>query len=156
MASLATLATVATIGSAVIGAGAAVYGGYQSKQAAEAAARQDIRAGKNEFAAAQRIAQQRRLEGALILSRQQAVAAASGAGSASDAPTITKVMAETDARYRYGAESELYAGRERQYDYYDSARARRETGQYNFLGGILRGIGRSFEGVGDYYALDLG
>ena len=150
MASLATLATVATIGSAVIGTGAAIYGGMASQDAAEQAAQQDILAGKNEFAAAQRTAEQRRLEGALISSRQQAIAAASGAGAGDDAPTITKIMSETAARTQYGVDSEIYAGQQRRDDYTNSARARRETGRYNFFGGILKGVGTGLGGIGDW------
>lgn len=153
MAGLETLALVATIGSAVIGAGSAIYSGSVQQDMANQAADQEERAGKNEFAAAQRVAQQRRLEGELILSRQQAAAAASGAGSASDAPTIAKIMSETAGRIEYGVDSEIYAGQQRMDDYNASARSRRQTGQYNFLGGILRGIGRGLEGVGDVYAL---
>lgn len=153
MASLTTLATVATIGSAVIGTGAAIYGGYQSQQAAETAARQEILAGKNEFAAAQRNAEERRLEGALISSKQQAMAAASGAGAGSDAPTIMKIMSETAARAQYGVDSEIYVGEQRRDDYFNSARARRETGRYNFMGGILSGVGKGLGGIGDWAAL---
>ena len=152
---MAELAVAATIGSAIFGVGSALYQGAMSKDAAEAAARQDIRAGKNEFFAAQQVAKQRRLEGQLVLSRQQAAAAASGAGTAGDAPTITKIMADTDARMQYGIDSEIYAGRERQYDYIESAAARRKTGQYNFIGGILKGLGRGLDGIGDYAALDI-
>lgn len=154
MASLATIATIATIGSAVVGVGAAIYQGNETKKLANQQARLEERAGKNEYAASQRIAEQRRMEGELIMSRQQAAAAASGAGSADDAPTITKILANTEARMQYGIDSELYAGEERKYDYFASAKTRRQTGQYNFVGGLLRGLGRGLEGVGDYAALE--
>lgn len=153
MASLATIASVATIGAAVVGTGAAIYGGMAQKDAAEIAARQEILAGKNEFAAAQRSAEERRYEGAIISSRQQAIAAASGAGAGDDAPTIAKIMSETAARTQYGVDSEIYAGMSRRDDYFNSARARRQTGQYNFFGGILSGIGRGLGGVGDWASL---
>ncbi len=153
MAALATIATVATIGSAVVGVGSAIWQGMESQKAQELAARQEMRAGKNEFAASQRTAQDRRLEGELIASRQLAAAAASGAGAGADAPTIVKILGDADARTKFGVQSELYAGRERQYDYYDSASTRRQTGSNNFIGGLLKGLGRGLGGVGDVYAL---
>ncbi len=153
MASLATIAAVATIGSAVVGVGSAIYQGNMQQQAMEQAAQQEERAGKNEFAAAQRVGDQRRLEGKLIASRQQAAAAASGAGAGSDAPTVVRILSETDARTNYGVASELYVGRERMYDAYESGAARRQTGQYNFIGGLLKGLGRGLDGIGDYAAL---
>lgn len=153
MASLATIATVATIGAAVVGTGAAIWQGMEQQKAQEAAARQDERNGREEFAASQRTAEERRLEGALISSRQLAAAAASGAGAGADAPTIVKILGDTDARTKYGVQSELYAGRERMYDSYDSASARRATGRNNFFGGLLKGLGRGLGGVGDVYGL---
>lgn len=149
MADLATIAAVATIGSAVIGAGAAVYGGYQSKVANDMAAAQEIAAGKAEFAASQRDADERRLEAKLVMSRAQAIAAASGGGGA-DTPTISKILTDIGERANYGVQTVLYGGQARQDSYNASASARRVTGQSNFIGGLLRGLGSLAGGVGDW------
>lgn len=155
MASLATIGTVLTIGSAVVGAGAAVYGAYNSYQQGvaqkaelERQARVDERSAKGEYAAAQREAEQRRREGKLIMSRQQAIAAASGAGSGSDDPTIMKIMSETGALSEYGATTAMYSGADRADAYLNSAMAKRASGQSNFMGGILRAAGSLAGGVG--------
>lgn len=149
MADLATIAAVATIGSAVVGAGASVYSGYQSMLANEAAAKQEILAGKNEFAASQRDADERRLEAKLVASRAQAIAAASGGGGA-DQPTISKILTDIGERADFGVKSIMYGGAQRRDDYFNSASSRRVTGQSNFIGGLLRGLGSLAGGVGDW------
>lgn len=152
MAALGTIATIATLAGTAITAGATIYSGMESQKAAEIAARQERLAGKNEFAAAQREADERRLEGQLIMSRQQAYAAASGGGAGQDAPTITKILTDTGARAEYGAQSVMYGGESRRDDYFRSASAREATGRYNFFGSIIRGIGIGAGGVGDWAA----
>lgn len=166
MASLATIASIATISAAVVGTGAAVYGAYQSgenakqqgasdREAAYMLAQQEEATGREDFAASQRDARERKLEGELIMSRQQAVAAGSGGGAGADAPTIIRLMTETAKRARYGEESVLAGGRARQDRYNASAAARRISGDNSFLGGIkgaqgalLSGIGSLASGVG--------
>lgn len=140
--------TLAILGIAAAGASAAatVYSGWETKRAADDAAKRDERAGQAEFAASQREAQERRLEGELILSRQQAAAAASGAGASDDAPTIVRLMTETAKRVQYGVETTMYGGRARRQGYYDTAEARRQTGNASFLGSILTGVGQFAEG----------
>ena len=148
MASLATVAAVATIGSAVIGAGASIYGGKQQQKASELAARQERLAGKNELAASQREAEDRRREGRLIMSAQMAEAAASGAGAGDDAPTITKILTDTGERVEYGVQSTMYPGRSRRDDYFLSADARVASGGASFFGSILDGLGSGIGGIG--------
>jgi hypothetical protein len=139
------LASVVAAGAGLASAGATIYAGQQQKKAANEAAKRDETAGQAEFAAAQREAEERKLEGELVLSRQQAAAAASGGGAGSDAPTIVRLMTETAKRARYGVESTLYGGEQRRRTYLDSAAARRATGQANFMGSILTGIGQGLE-----------
>lgn len=155
MASLATVATVATIAGTAISAGAAVYSAYSQYQQGEAiqeeANRQalmDELHGKNEFAAAQREARLREIEGQLIMSRQQALAAASGGGAGPEAPTILKIMADTEASANYGAASVLYGGASRQDDYLASATSRRVSGRNNFFGSIASAVGTLAGGIG--------
>lgn len=140
--------TLAILGIAAAGASAAatIYAGNETKKAAYEAAKRDETAGMAEFAAAQREAQERNLEGKLIMSRQQAAAAASGAGASDDAPTIVRLMTETAKRARYGEESTMYGGRARRQGYIDTAAARRQTGDASFLGSIFTGIGQFAEG----------
>lgn len=148
MASLATVAAVATIGSAVIGTGASIYGGMQQQKANEIAARQERLAGKNELAAAQREAEDRRREGRLIMSAQMAEAAASGAGAGEDAPTIMKILTDTGERVEYGAEATMYQGYSRRDDYFRSADAREASGRASFFGSVLSGLGSGIGGIG--------
>jgi len=140
--------TLAILGIAAAGATAAatIYAGNETRKASYEAAKRDETTGMAEFAAAQREAGERRLEGELILSRQQAAAAASGAGAGNDAPTIVRLMTETSKRAQYGVESTMYGGRARRQGYFDNAQARRQTGDASFLGSILTGVGQFAEG----------
>lgn len=148
MAALATIATIATLGATVISTVASVQQGAAAQREGYRQAAVDELAGKNELAASQRDAEERRMEGKLIMSRQQAFAAASGGGSGADDPTIMKILSDTGERAEYGAESIMYQGQARHDDYYASAAARRETGQNNFFGGLLRGVGSLAGGIG--------
>lgn len=150
MASLATIATVATLAGTAVTAGATIYNGMQQQQMADEIAKQEELAGKNEFASSIHDAEERRLEGALVMSRQQAIAAASGAGSGSDAPTIMKILGDTAKRTQVGVESSIYQGAQRRDDYTRSARNRRITGQNNFFGSIAKAAGYGLGGFGDW------
>jgi hypothetical protein len=155
MAALATIGSILTIGSAVVGAGASIYSAYNSfeqgkamQAEAERQALVDEQSGKSEYAASQREAELRRLEGKLIMSRQQAYAAASGAGSGADDPTIMTLMSETGSNAELGARVALYQGASREADYFNSAQARRISGRNNFVGKMLEGFGSLAGGVG--------
>jgi hypothetical protein len=146
---------VVGIAGTVIGAGAAIYSANQTyeqgvaqKQEYDRQAAVDELAGKNAFAASQRDAEQRKLEGKLIMSRQQAYAAASGGGGGADAPTIAKILTDTGANAEQGARSVLYGGEQAQSDYFSAAQAKRITGQNNFMGSVLSSIGTLAGGVG--------
>jgi hypothetical protein len=155
LASLAALGTAITIGSAVVGAGASVISAYSTYQQGEAQKAElerqagvDELAGKNEYAASQRQAEERRLEAKLVQSRQQAYAAASGGGAGADAPTIVKLFGDTERRGEYGAQTVMYQGEAARDDYYAAASAKRATGQNNFFGSILAAAGTLAGGVG--------
>mgnify|MGYP001614253676 CR=1 FL=1 len=163
MASLATIAAVATIGAAVIGTGVSLYGAHvsaeNSKRAGEAEqrtqnmlAQQEEAAGTEALASAQRDQRERKLEGELIMSRQQAVAAASGGGAGSDAPTIVRLMTETAKRSQYGQDSVIYTGESTRGRYNTSAAARRQSGENSFLGGIQGANGAWLSGMGSLAA----
>jgi hypothetical protein len=153
MATLATIATVATGVAAVVGAGASVYGGFLARQEAEERAHEYEKMGKQEFAAAQADAVERRLQGQLILSRQQAAAAASGGGAGADAPTIVRLMSETAKRIDYGAQSDMYGGYSRRSTYFTSAANSRRSGANALIGGILDGVGNLLGGAGATVAM---
>lgn len=141
------LAGIVSAGAGLAQAGATIYAGNEQKKAAYEAAKREETAGQAEFASSQREAQERRLEGQIVMSRQQALAAASGGGAGADAPTIVRLMSETAKRSRYGEESTLFGGRQRRQTYFDSATSRRTTGDANFLGSVLTGIGQGASAV---------
>lgn len=155
MAALAGLGTALTIGAAVVGAGAAVYSAYQTVEQGKAQkaeydrqANVDELMGKNEYAAAQREAEQKRLEGELVMSRQRAIAAASGGGGAASDPTIVQIMGETANRSQANSDAVLYAGEGARDSYNSSASARRASGANNFLGSVLTAAGTLAGGIG--------
>jgi hypothetical protein len=155
LAGLAGLGTALTIGAAVVGAGASVYSAYETVQQGKAAqaeynrqAAVDELAGKNEYAASQREAEQKRLEGQLVMSRTMAYAAASGAGAGADDPTIVKILGEEGTKTKFNSDSVLYAGEGARDAYNSSAAAKRASGANNFLGSVLTATGTLAGGVG--------
>lgn len=146
------IAAIGTMVAAGVSAAGSIYGGQQKQEANYAAGMQEEAQGRAEFAASQQESFERRLEGQLIMSRQQAAAAASGGGAGSDAPTIVKLLTETGERAQLGEASVRYGGEIRRDALYNSASARRKTGDSSFLGGILDGIGTLAGGVGNALA----
>lgn len=149
------IAAVGTVAAAGIGAYSALESGRQSREANYEMAANEEAQGRDEFAAAQREALERRYEAKLVQSRQQAIASASGAGAGSDAPTIVQIMSKTAERAAYGEETSRYGGLSRRDRLYASARNRRRSGDadqsgsfYRAAGTVAGGIGR----VGELYA----
>jgi hypothetical protein len=132
------------------GAGLGAIGTVKAGQAADAQAKQDAlnmeAQGKEELAASQREAFQKRREGALINSRAQAVAAASGGGA--DDPTIVRLMTQTAKDAETNAGSVMYGGISRRRGLFDSARARRTEGKASLLGSAYGGFGQAASGLG--------
>lgn len=128
--------------------GAATVGtGIAANNAARFEAQQLDRKAKEEFAASQREAAAKRREGALLNSRAQAVAAASGAGAGEDAPTIVKIMSDIAGESEYNAQAELYGGRARAAGLRTQAKSRRASGQASLLGSAFGGIGQIASGL---------
>lgn len=150
MAALPAIALGLTAASAVIGAGAAIYGGIQANKAAQIEGKRLERQGKDEFAAAQREALEARLQGKLLQSRQQAVAAASGGGAGLDAPSIVKLMSETGERTDYAAAVAMAQGRQRQSYYNDAAASTRAGGGNSLVGSFLSAAGTLAGGIGRF------
>lgn len=134
------MAALPLIGAAISGIGT-ILGGVAANNAAQQEAMQLEAKGKEELAASQRDADQKRREGALISSRQQALAAASGAGAGSDAPTIVKLMTDTAGQAEYNAQVDLYGGKSRKEGLYNAAANRRREGKASLLGSVLGGFG---------------
>jgi len=134
------MAALPLIGAAISGIGT-ILGGVAANNAAQSEALQLEEKGKEELAASQRDANQKRREGALINSRQQALAAASGAGAGADAPTIVKLMTDTAGQAEYNAQVDLYGGKSRKEGLYNAAANRRREGKASLLGSVLGGFG---------------
>lgn len=142
----AVVGAIGSIASGVIGAAGAIQQGQAANQAAKFEATQQEMAGKEEFAASQRDAETARLEGELIRSRQQAVAAASG-GGATD-PTIVRLMTDTAKVGELNAQSALYGGESRRRGLFDQAMGTRMTGKAALQGSYLGAAGQLASGFG--------
>ncbi|TIM06654.1 hypothetical protein [Mesorhizobium sp.] len=118
-----------------------VAGGVAAKNASDYEAQQYDMKAKEEVAAAQREAMMKRKEGALVNSRSQALAAASGAGAGIEAPTIVKLMTETAGAAEYNAGTSMYGGNSRAAGLRDAARSSRASGKASLLGSIFSGFG---------------
>jgi hypothetical protein len=146
-AAASTGATLATIGK-LAGAAGTIFSGIAANSAANYEAAQMEQKATEERAAATREAAQKRREGQLIQSRQQALAAASGAGAGTDAPTIIKLMTDTASFGDYSARSHLYGGESRARGLTDAARGRRASGQASLLGSFIGGFGQAAKAFG--------
>lgn len=133
-----------------IGTGLGLVGTVASASSANRAAQQDAlnmeAQGKEDLAASQREAMSKRREGALVNSRAQALAAASGGGA--DDPTIVRLMTNTAKDADYNARTVMYGGKSRQMGLNQSATARRREGKSSLLGGVLGGFGKALGSFG--------
>lgn len=109
-------------------------------------AKQDEMKSKEETAAAQREAQQNRNEAELATSRAQALAASSGGGAGTDAPTIVKLMSDTAGQGELNAQTTNYGGLERASGLLDSAKGRRASGKASLMGSYLGAFGQAASG----------
>lgn len=132
----------------LVSAGGTIASGVAAKNAADFEAQQMEMKAQEERAAAQREAQEKKREGALVMSRQQALAAASGAGAGLDAPTIVKLMTGTASQTEYNAGSVLYGGESRARGLVDSAKGRRLSGKASLLGSTIGAFGEAASGLG--------
>lgn len=139
--------TIAGILGAATSAIGTISAGAAEKRNQDYLAKQEEMKAKEETAASQREAQQNRTEGELANSRAQALAASSGGGAGSDAPTIVKLMSDTAGQSTLNANTTLYGGMERAAGLRDSAKGRRAAGKASFLGSVLGGFGQAASGV---------
>ena len=146
---MAGLGTILGVVGSVVSAVGTIAAGQASRRDAEFQAKQlDIQA-KAEFAAGQREAEEIERNKKLVLSRQQALAAASGMGA--DDPTIVTMAAEIAGFGKYQELSALAAGEMRQRRAeYDAASAR-ATGQATATGSLLSAGGTIIGGVANAF-----
>jgi hypothetical protein len=143
---LATLATIATIGSAVVGAGGSLIAGQNAKQAGDWEAAQLKRKAAEETAAGQRGALEKRADADKVMSRQVALAAASGAGTAT--PTVLDLVEEAAGRGEFFAQGEMYGAKSRAAGMKDQAKAAKMKGQMAESASYLSAFGDLLGGVG--------
>ena len=134
--------------SAVIGAAGSVASGIAAKNQADFEAKQQEMAGNEAFASSQRDAEEKRKEAWLVQSRQQALAASSGAGATD--PTIVQLMEDTAGQGEYNAQTAQYVGENRKRGLFDSAMGTRMTGQANMFGSFLSGASQLASGFAKY------
>jgi hypothetical protein len=101
--------------------------------------------GKEELAASQREAQEKRREAQLANSRQIAIAAGSGAGVTN--PTVVDIFEDTAERGEYLAQTELYGGKSRKAGYEDKAAASRFKGKAARTGSIFDALATGLSGA---------
>jgi hypothetical protein len=126
--------------SGLVGAAGTVLGGIAENRRAQSEAEQMEARGKEEFAASQREAIDKRKEGELANSRVQALAAASGAGASN--ATITKLMTGIAGEADYNARTATFGGESRKRGLFDQASARRRSGRASLLGSVFGGFGQ--------------
>lgn len=146
MAALPALAAVATLASAGLSAMGSIQQGRAQQAALNFEAKQHERQAAEERAASQREALEKRHEGDLAMSRQLAVAGASGAGVVT--PSILDIYGETAQRGEYNAQTALYGGESRARGQIDQAAASRFKGKAAKQGSLYEAGGHILSGIG--------
>jgi hypothetical protein len=137
---------LAAAGTATSAIGTVAAGAAEKRNQNYVAKQEEMKANE-ELASSQREAQQNRNEATLANSRAQALAASSGGGAGSDAPTIVRLMADTAGQGELNAATTLYGGQSRAAGLRDSAKGRRASGKASFLGSIASGFGQGASGL---------
>lgn len=135
---------------ALVSAGATVAGGVAEKRSSDFEADQLDAKAKEEAAASQREAAEATKEADVAMSRQQALAASSGGGAGSDAPTIVKLMSDVAGQGELNKQSILYGGQQRAAGLIDQAKGRRASGRASLMGSTLGAFGQAAKGVSSY------
>ncbi len=127
-----------------LSAAGTIYAGSQAKAAANDQAKAMEQKGEQEVAIAQRKARESRREKQLVLSRQRAVAAASGGGV--NDPTTESIMAKTEEKGEYNALLDMYNGATMRADLYREAGVARAEGQSQMTGSYINAAGTIYDG----------
>jgi len=125
----------------LIGAAGTLASGIAANNQAKSEALAMEAQGREEFAASQRDAEVKKREGRIAMSRQQAVAAASGGGA--DDASIIKLMTRTASESDFNARTVMYGGEQRKRGLFDSAKNRRTSGQASLLGSVFAATGQA-------------
>jgi hypothetical protein len=132
----------------IVGTGLSVVGQIQQNKAQSAVANYEAKAaiakGKEERAAAQREALDKQEQTDFLLSKQRALAAASGAGL--ETPSVIDIYTKTAQRGEYQEQALRYGGESRQRGYEDKAAALRAGSggdALGIVGGALAGLSKS-------------
>ena len=157
MAELAIISAVASLAAGGLSAMGSIQQGKAQQAALNFEAEQHKRQAAEERAASQRDALEKRHEGELAMSRQKAIAGASGAGVVT--PSILDIYGETAQKGEYNAQTALYGGESRARGQLDEAaaakfkgKAARQASYYDAAGSILSGIGSAAGGGKSRYA----
>lgn len=141
------MAALSVIGALVSAAGSIVGGIAANNQAKAQAQAMTVRAGE-ERAASQREAIDRSREAKLVMSRQQAVAAASGGGAAD--PTVVNLMAGVAARGDYNSATALYEGETKGRGLEYQATLTRMQGRQAMFAGFINGASSILSGFSNF------
>lgn len=133
---------VSGIGSLVSGVAAQNSANFQAQELDQKAA--------EERAAASRTAEDARHNSQIVQSRIQAVAAASGGGAGTDAPTVAMLGQQVAGRGEYNSLMTLYGGESRARGDEDAASSARMSGSSAFLGGLIGAGTGILTGVSNY------
>lgn len=142
-------AQAASIAGTALSAGGTIYSGIRQNQASKYEAKALKAAGDAKLAEAQRKAIETRKEKDILLSRQQAVAAASGGGT--DNETVTSLMAKTEQRGEYSALMDMYSGTVMRDDLYRDAAVTRQAGKDALVGSVIEAGAKVGTGLGNIY-----
>jgi len=133
----------------IVGTGLSVVSGIQQGKAQAAAlnyqAKADIAKGKEERAAAQREALDKQQQTDFLLSRERALAAASGAGL--ETPSVIDIYTKTAQRGEYQEQALRYGGESRQRGYEDAAALAKAKAKSIESGSILDAFATGISGL---------
>jgi hypothetical protein len=143
MAEIAAIATLAATGLQVMGT---LQQGRAQQAALNYEAGERERVAAEERAASQRDAMEKRSEAEKVMSRQRALAGASGAGVVT--PSILDIYGETAQQGEYNAQAALYGGESRARGQLSQAQAAKFKAKQVYKGSLFEAGGQAFAGVG--------
>lgn len=129
----------------LLSAAGTIYSGISAMQQAKQQAKALKEKGDQEYAIAQRKMLKSRKEARLAVSRQRAVAAASG-GAATD-PTVESIMGKTYQQGEYNALMDMYNGAVMRSDLYQEAANVKKSGTSAMIGSILDAGSTLYSGI---------
>lgn len=150
---MAALATIATLAGSAVSAVGTIAAGNAAAADAEFQAKQLKAKGREEFAASQRAAEEKRKETGLALSRSQALSAASGAGTGG---SVLESEMDIAGRGELLALDELYRGESAKRGRFDQAKAVRRSGKAAQQGALFSAGGTILSGIGSAYGKRYG